>query len=206
MPTAYTSFVADNENFTFPEFAMLCARDFGALISMRDEPLDAPVPERFEPDDFYRKEYEAAKAAYDTFIANPPTEEELSRSYDEYVASEKERHVNMIAAKRLIRGRYERMLTKALKWEPPTPDHQALRRFMIQQLQESIEFDCTEYDLATPDKEGYIFFHKDGASLKSEVERKARRWREELERTRKRNQWLKDLRDSLKINFKHQQT
>jgi len=65
MPTAYTSFVADNENFTFPEFAMLCAREFGALISMRDEPLDTPVPERFEPDDFYRKQYEAAKAEYD---------------------------------------------------------------------------------------------------------------------------------------------
>lgn len=84
MPTAYTSFVADNENFTFPEFAMLCAREFGALASMRDEPLDAPVPERFEPDDFYRKQYEAAKAEYDDFIANPPTEEELSKEYDTY--------------------------------------------------------------------------------------------------------------------------
>lgn len=46
MPPAYTSFVADNENFSFLEFAMLCARNFGALMMMRNEPLDLPVPER----------------------------------------------------------------------------------------------------------------------------------------------------------------
>lgn len=198
MPTSYTSFVADNENFTFPEFAMRCAREFGALVSMRGESLDTPVPERFEPDDSCRKEYEEAKAAYAAFIANPPTEEELSKEYDEYVTLNKEQYAKTIADQREKRNRYERMLTKVLEWKPPTPDHEGLRRFMIYQLQESIEFDCTEYDLATPDREGYIFFHKDGASLKAELERKARRWREELERTRKRNRWIKDLRDSLK--------
>ncbi len=190
--------MADNENFTFPEFAMLCAREFGALVMMRDEPLDAPVPERFEPDDFYRKEYEAAKAVYDTFIANPPTEEELSRSYDEYVASEKEQYSKIIADKRAKRERYNRMLTKVLKWDPPTPDHQALRRFMIQQLQESIEFDCTEYDLALPERKVYMAFHKDPARLRRVMNLRLDAWRQELKRNQKRNQWLKALRDSLK--------
>ena len=198
MPTPYTSFVADNENFTFPEFAMLCAREFGALASMRDEPLDAPVPERFEPDDFYRKQYEAAKAEYDDFIANPPTEEELSRSYDEYVASEKERYASVIADKRLRRERYNRMLTKVLKWQPPTPDHEGLRRFMIQQLQGSIEFDCTEYDLALPEREAYIELYKDPARFRGVMNLKLDAWRQELKRNQERNQWLKELRDSLK--------
>lgn len=198
MPTTYTSFVADNENFTFPEFAMLCARDFGALASMRDEPLEAPVPERFEPDDFYRKEYEAAKAEYDAFIANPPTEEELSKEYDEYVAMQKEQHAKVIADKRERRGRYERMLTKVLKWEPPTPDHQALRRFMIQQLQESIEFDCTEYDLALPDREQYVSYGMDPEVYRGRRDRNLAKWKSEVERVAKINRWLKNLRDSLK--------
>lgn len=197
MPTGYTNIVAKNDDCTFAQFAMRCAREFEALMSMRDKPLDAPIPESFEPDDFYQKQYEAAKAEYEAFIANPPTEEELSKEYDEYVATQKEQYAETIAEKREKRERYNRMLTKVLKWQPPTPDHEGLRRFMIQQLQESIEFDCTEYDFATPNREGYIFFHKDGASLKAKLERKSRQWRDELERTRKRNQWLKDLRDSL---------
>lgn len=198
MPTAYTSFVADNENFTFPEFAMLCAREFGALASMRDEPLDAPVPERFEPDDFYRKQYEAAKAEYDDFIANPPTEEELSKEYDEYVATQKEQYAEIIANKREKRNRYERMLTKVLRWEPPTPDHEGLRRFMIQQLQESIEYDCAEYDLALPGREQYVSYGMDSEVYRGRIDRNHAKWKSEVERVAKRNRWLKDLRDSLK--------
>lgn len=198
MPTAYTNFVADNENLTFPEFAMLCAREFGALASMRDEPLDAPVPERFEPDDFYRKQYEAAKAEYDDFIANPPTEEELSKEYDEYVATQKEQYAEIIANKREKRERYNRMLTKVLKWQPPTPDHEGLRRFMIQQLQESIEYDCAEYDLALPDREQYVSYGMDPEVYRGRRDRNHAKWESEVERVAKRNQWLKDLRDSLK--------
>lgn len=198
MPTAYTSFVADNENYTFPEFAMLCAREFGALASMRDEPLDTPVPERFEPNDFYKKQYEAAKAEYDAFIANPPTEEELSKEYDKYVTLEKDTYDKVIADKRERRGRYERMLTKALKWQPPTPEHQALRRFMIQQLQESIEFDCAEYDLALPDREQYVSYRMNPEVYRGTRDRNHARWKSEIERVAKVNRWIKDLRDSLK--------
>lgn len=198
MPTAYTSFVADNENFTFPEFAMLCAREFGALASMRDEPLDAPVPERFEPDDSYRKRYEAAKAEYDAFVANPPTREEVSKEYDEYVASQKEQYAKAIADKREKRRRYNRMLTKVLNWVPPTPEHQALRRFMIQQLQESIDFDCTEYDLALPSKTAYIAHRTDGELMSICVENYSLKWRKELRINQERNQWLQALRESLK--------
>lgn len=77
--------MADNENFTFPEFAMRCARNFGALIMMRDEPLDAPIPEKFEPSGYYKKEYEKAKAAYEDFIASPPTDEYLQTTTAKFV-------------------------------------------------------------------------------------------------------------------------
>ena len=197
MPTGYTNIVAENDDCTFAQFTMRCAREFGALMSMRDKPLDAPIPESFEPDDFYRNQYEMAKAEYEAFIANPPTEEELSKEYDEYVASEREQYAKTIAEKREKRGRYNRMLTKVLKWQPPTPDHEGLRRFMIQQLQESIEFDCTEYDLALPEREQYVSYGMDPEVYRGRRDRNHAKWKCEIERVAKRNQWLKDLRDSL---------
>ncbi len=111
MASPYTEIVANSDNCTLSQFAMRCARDF---IPLLDIPLDAPIPERISPNEHYREEYEAAKEAYDAFIASPPTEEELSRSYDAYVASEKERHANVIVSKRLMRRRYNRMLSKVL--------------------------------------------------------------------------------------------
>ena len=61
MPTGYTLDLYDGKDITFEEFALRCARAFGALISMRDEPIDAPIPERFEPSDYHLKELEKAK-------------------------------------------------------------------------------------------------------------------------------------------------
>jgi len=49
MPTGYTLDLYDGKNITFKEFVMKCAGAFGALISMKDESLDAPIPEHLEP-------------------------------------------------------------------------------------------------------------------------------------------------------------
>lgn len=198
MPTGYTSIVADNENFTFPEFAMRCARNFGALIMMRDEPLDAPIPEKFEPSDYYKNEYEKAKAAYENFIVNPPSDEDLEKQYNEYVAHETERFAADSAEKDIKRRRYNAMLSKVLKWQPPTLEYEGLKKFMIDQLHDSIEFDCSEYRPIISDREEYIARNRSGEYLKEELDFYEKRWHEEIERTNSRNKWLKELRESLK--------
>lgn len=198
MPTGYTSIVADNENFTFPEFAMRCARNFGALVMMREESLDVPIPEKFEPSDYYKNEYEKAKVAYDNFIANPPADEDLEKQYNEYVALEMERFAAASADKDIKRGRYNAMLLKVLKWQPPTPDHEGLKKFMIDQLQDSIDFDCSENQPVISDREEYIARNRSGEYLKEELDFYEKRWHKEIERTNSRNKWLKELRESLK--------
>lgn len=198
MSTIYTEIVAQRDDCSLKDFALRCAREFGALACMRDEPIDAPIPVCFESDDFYQKKYEAAKAEHDAFIANPPTREELSKEYDEYVASQKEEYAKAMADKREKRRRYNRMLTKVLNWAPPTPEHQELRRFMIQQLQESIDLDCTEYDLALPSKTAYIARRTDEELMSICIENYSIKWRKELRINQERNQWLQALRESLK--------
>jgi hypothetical protein len=60
MTTGYTAAIAND--ITFNDFAMRCARAMGALVMMRDEPFDAPIPERFEPSDYHIKKIADASA------------------------------------------------------------------------------------------------------------------------------------------------
>lgn len=55
MPTGYTASVQDGKITEFRDFAMQCARAFGATITMRDDPSDAPIPEAFEPENYNAK-------------------------------------------------------------------------------------------------------------------------------------------------------
>ena len=51
---SYTYELVDKK-LTFPQFAMRCARAFGALIEMRDDSMDAPIPDEFSPSDYHVK-------------------------------------------------------------------------------------------------------------------------------------------------------
>ncbi len=48
MPTGYTAAVQNGTVTRFADFAMNCARAFGALVELRDE-MDAPIPDTFKP-------------------------------------------------------------------------------------------------------------------------------------------------------------
>lgn len=62
MPTGYTQDLADGKDVTFEQFAMKCARAFGALIEMRDEPMDAEIPKKFTTPPYYSERLERARA------------------------------------------------------------------------------------------------------------------------------------------------
>ena len=72
MPTGYTAAIKDG--ISFNEYALSCARAFGALIMMRDEPADAPIPDEFKPSDYHFKKIEEAKAELARLRAMSPDE------------------------------------------------------------------------------------------------------------------------------------
>ena len=53
MPTGYTYYIENGNITTAKDFIMLCTRAFGALISMRDEPLSTPIPQEIKADTQY---------------------------------------------------------------------------------------------------------------------------------------------------------
>ena len=66
MPTGYTDLI--NNGCTFNEFVMGCARAFGATIDMRDEPLGAEIPEKFELSDYHSAKIDEAKRETKEFL------------------------------------------------------------------------------------------------------------------------------------------
>lgn len=192
--------IAEKENCTITEFALRCARSFGVCIDMRELPFDTPVPERFELESHYQEDIDKAVAKYEAFMALSDEEKaaELERSYNEmvedYANLEKEKN----AKRRVLRQRYEVMLDKIKKWQPPTSEHVNLRDFMIRQVQESIESDCKEYIPRIGSREEWLDVNAHIDLLKRKIEMEKKFYKEALKHTEECNKWLSDLRESLK--------
>jgi hypothetical protein len=193
MPTGYTADVQSGKVTEFPDFAMQCARAFGALIMMRDDPADAPIPE-FQPSDYHSKALATAEA--DVARLSAMTAEQAQTEADAEHAKAVRQNNEWNAEKAACRERYEAMILKVDAWTPPTPDHNGLKEFMLKQLRESIDFDCRPYDepKALP---GAEWLEKAKARAARSVEYHRDEHAAEVKRTADRNAWVRNLRESL---------
>ena len=195
MPTGYTAVLQDKPDTTFEEFVWQCARAFGACIMQRDDSRDTPLLMAEEPSDYHSKAIDKAKADLAELEKMTPTEAEMRRQA-EVVAEIKEKAESR-ARRAGYRATYEAMIFRAQAWEPPTPDHEGLRGFMIQQIVDSIKFDCggTWSDepptAATQSAEAWLEERKERAQ--HDVDYHRREWAEECKRVCERNQWKRDL-------------
>ena len=197
MPTGYTLDLYDGKDITFEEFVLKCARAFGALIDMRDEPMDAPIPERFEPSDYHLTELIKAKKRLEEVKKwnEKIAEQEAERAYHEALKKREE----FVKKNNLIRKRYEDMLSKVREWKPPTPDHVDLKKFMIQQLEDSIEFDCFIPEMPRR-LSGEEYKEQQIKKALDDIDYHEKEYAKEVNRVRERNKWLLLLRESLKID------
>lgn len=195
MPTGYTAMITDRDGVTFPEFAMECARAFGALITMRDDPRDATIPEKFEPSSQHREALD--KALAELLDLSNMTDDECR------VAAEKEylealaRYRDLVQSDVEKRAKYEAMLDQVLAWEPPTADHVELKAFMVQQIESSIRFDC-DYQWPKPQRKDLATWRADKrAQVERDVAYHEKEDAAEVERANSRTAWVQQLRDSL---------
>lgn len=196
MPTGYTAKVQKGDE-TFGQFVWGCARAFGALVTMRDAPVDAPVPEAFEVSDFY---YGSVSRA-ETRLAElrDMTDEEAETAALEEANEAREYNDQAQAQRAQERANYESMLAKVKAWEPPTKDHAGLRQFMIEQLVRSIEFDCggDPYLKEEQPLSGAEWRAARLADTERDLDYARKSLREEEARVRSRNEWISALRESV---------
>jgi hypothetical protein len=208
MPSGYTDKLYRGEEQEFGEFAMQCARAFGALILMRDEPWDAPVPAKFEPDTRWEEE-QIAKVGEKI---ERYTDATLMELMDEQQANRDARLADWYRYRHEadeLKARYEAMLAKVEAWTPPTEEHEGLKKFMIEQLTSSIEHDCRTSKFETPDEDKYAgipeivpseeYRQQKLAHVEEDLARYEKNLQDEINRAQERTNWINDLRRSLGV-------
>ena len=195
MPTGYTAGVQDGTITEFSDFAMQCARAFGAHIDMRDEPVDAKIRPA-ESDGYYEKRVAELESELESMASLPGTtwHARSEKAYNDAVAAWEETR----ARREAERERYERMLEKAHAYTPPTPAHEGLAKFMVEQLEESIRHDCgMEYYPMPERKPADVFCKEELDRVGQGLARARQSLAQEADRVASRNAWVQALRDSL---------
>ncbi len=202
MPTGYTHDLLE-KNLSFKDFTMLCCRNFGVTITMRDEPFDTQIPEKFEPDNYY-------KTRLDDTI-------EEKKEWD--TLSFEEKHSILVALKqddldrkaeslKKIESQNEKLRNMAVKinrWNPPE-QFLNIKNFMLNQIEISI--DSTDYYIPkqeeidyckgkTPQSYNMLQIEEHEKFLQDDIEYYQKHNWEEIERTTERNAFLHGLRKSL---------
>jgi hypothetical protein len=197
MPTGYTAIIEDRADCTFEDYVWRCARAFGAFVLMRDEALDAPIPKAFEPSDYHVKELAKATRRLAGLRAMP-IEQADALAKEEYAQAVRE-HAKDSEQQKLKLARYDAILAKVKAWDPPTPQHQELKKFMEQQIDVSTEFD-RQYVRPEPELlTGAQWLEKEIKSAQWSFDYHTKEDAEERERTAGRNGWVKALAASVPI-------
>lgn len=197
MPTGYTAIIEQKKDVTFEEFVWRCARAFGACTEMRDDPLDAAIPEHFEPSDYYQRAVAEALQRV-TQLERMTTAERTAEG--ERLKHETIRvHSEWLDRERATNDRYRAMEEKAMAWEPPSAEHAGLKTFMLEQLRLSasntgfIESALADSKTKAPGEK----FADALSEARRRLQSAQQSLKEELERTGSRNQWLAQLRHSV---------
>lgn len=195
MSTGYTSKIYDGKAQSFAEFALYCARAFGALVEMREDPMDAKIPLEFKPSTYHRDRLAETKTELAKWqnmsLAEAAKHEAASyaKAIDEEAAYQEK--------KKALRERYETMLAHVLAWEPPTPEHKGLKDFMTSQLRESIDFDCRDYSNHVRRVAPAQWLKERIETAQNSIAYHEKEWARDQEMARTRTAWVADLRKSL---------
>ena len=196
MPTGYTAKLMEDGQ-TFQEFIMGCARAFGALIEMRDSPNDAVIPDKFEPSTYHDKRLVESVDELKRLKLMDDSEKEAFGQSERDAAVKRDEE--LLARCINEDSRLEAMALQVMEWSPPTPDHQELKNFMLQQI--DISKNGAEYaeqslinDRNKPAMAYYVgSVSRAASSITYHTEEKAK----ETVRAAKRTEWVHQLRASI---------
>jgi hypothetical protein len=198
MPTGYTSEIGTKDNLTFKEFTLKCARAFGACIHQRDDASDI-LPQKQKVDNYHISQLNAAIKKLKTFkktskkVLRQKMERDFLKRNKELLISIEKTHA--------LQNKYKLMLKKVNNWIPPSTEHDGLKKFMIEQIAESIKWDCStsyyEEGLARKQESFEEYYRNEIKSLEKDIKYHEEKYNEDVERTNKANQWIEDLYNSL---------
>lgn len=201
MPTGYTCDIENDQSFE--DYLLSCARAFGACMHQRDE--SGSVKPKLRSADTYH-EQALLEAAADLGAFKTMNREQKEQAGQELKDEQEKWRQEDFNRKILLRNKYDAMAQKVQAWNPPTADHVNLKKFMLDQINESIRFDCdTEYSLkqlqATQSKTAMQFYEEHVQSLERDVKYHEEEHEKATKRNDEANKWIMALYDSLGIEY-----
>lgn len=150
MPTGYTYFIENGDISTGAEFLKKCIREFGCCAGQREDPLSAPLVSEVKPSSYYKEQYEKTVKKYDEFKSKTNNEiREMIRDNRDKDLSDTERY---LSKQKLLRNKYLAVREDVENWVPPTPDHEGIKRFALNQIDKCIP---TESELSRLEEKVY---------------------------------------------------
>lgn len=194
MSTGYTYFLINGEEKSFYEFALTCARAFGACVTLRDEPMGIEIPE-FKPSKYHIEHLE--KAQEELKKLRDMTQEEIQKAVDDDFEKTKESIKKRNEETKEIARRYKTMLSKIEGWVPPTSEHEGIKKFMLKQVKDSLSFDVSyeneEIEKMTLDE----WYENRIKHILWNIDYHTKGYEEEIKRCNNANKWIKELKDSV---------
>lgn len=199
MPTGYTHRIANGTETSLRQFALRCARGMGALITMRDDPSDAPIPTELAPSLYHAERLSGVKAEIARLEALTPAQRATAAGEDHA-----QHHRQWAESREQNRQQYDRYTAMLDQLNEPHDWPEGLLSLMRSQIEESRRFDCwTDEDRAKyhpepqPASAGQWLSDK-LERLYKDVAYHTAEHQKELDRTAERNAWLAQLHTALK--------
>ncbi|WP_203249765.1 hypothetical protein [Cysteiniphilum marinum] len=200
MPTGYTE-VLERQDLGLKDFVLRCARACGVSISLRGKPLDDGMPEKIEMDSFYPDSLATNRLALEN-LERMTLEEAKLLAQKEYEQQEQD-YLEDLERRTILKSRCNKLLEQTEQWEPPTKKHVDLKKYVIEQLQTTLKYDCELRERKHKKLTARQYLLKEKKEVKEYIKHLEKRYARSKKRNEKDNQWLSDLRASLeKFNEK----
>jgi len=193
MPTGYTAIFTERE-VTFREYALRCARAFGACILQRDDDVDQP-PKHREEASYYQESVDRDMRELDRFLSL--TREQQVEELEAKAEESRQYRIKSQRERTMLEARLREVLGQVSAWKAPTQEHENYKKFMIDQINSTLDFDCGYREYTDPTKVKAATPAEHLAELKQHLDYSITGRDEERERCRQANDWIDALYASL---------
>lgn len=199
MPSGYTEGILSGTINDLNDFIWMCARGFGAFITQKDN-IDEPPILKEKPNPYYKNKIKQLLKKQQKY--NEYTDNDWQSTYLKYIEDQLKDIDNNIKEKIESKEKYENILNQVKEWIPPNENFHKLKSFMINQIEESIDFDCdTSFWQERKNKISNLKLEQYKRNVLNDINESLisnkEYYDEEVQRVKERNQWKQQLIESI---------
>lgn len=199
MPSGYTEGILSGTINDLNDFIWMCARGFGAFITQKDN-IDEPPILKEKPNPYYKNKIKQLLNEQQKY--NEYTDNDWQNEYLKYIEDQLKDIDDNIKEKIESKEKYENILNQVKEWIPPNENFHKLKSFMINQIEESIDFDCdTSFWQERKNKISNLKLEQYKRNVLNDINESLisnkEYYDEEVQRVKERNQWKQQLIESI---------